>query len=217
MERTGQTIRACPCCGLAQIVPPVPRGRRACCGRCGTSLVRRSVIARSNSRTAALATTALILYPFGVALPMLEIERFGHRSDSSILGGIVTLFADHQWIVGLVVLLCSIVIPLGKLLSLLILSSGRVLTSGRHRALTYRIVEWTGRWGMLDVLLVAVLVALIKIGDLVEVQPGPAAAAFAACVILSLIATACFDPHGLWEAAGSRSRTGSASVEGVPG
>ena len=68
-----------------------------------------------------------------------------------------------------------------------------------HRALTYRLVEWTGRWGMLDVLLVAILVAALKLGDVMDVTPGPAAAAFAVCVVLSLLATALFDPRSVWE------------------
>jgi paraquat-inducible protein A len=192
-------IRACPCCGLVQSAPPVPRRRRACCARCGTNLLRRSVIARSNSRTAALALSALILYPLAVSLPMLRVERFGHRSESSILEGVADLFGAGHLLVGVVVLLCSIIFPLGKLLALLALSAGGVGMRERHRARTYHIVDWTGRWGMLDVLLVAVLVAVVKLGDFIEVSPGPAALAFTICVVLNLLAAASFDPHALWE------------------
>ncbi|MCP3904925.1 MAG: paraquat-inducible protein A [Planctomycetes bacterium] len=196
------TVRACPCCGLAQHVPAVPAGMRACCARCETSLVKRSVIARSNSRTAAVALAALILYPFAVGLPMLEVERFGHASTASIVEGVASLLASGHWVIGIVVLVCSIVLPLGKLVSLLVLSAGGLMMRHRHRALTYRMVEWTGRWGMLDVLLVALLVAVIKLGDIVVVTPGPAALAFTGCVVLSLLAAACFDPHALWESDG---------------
>ena len=135
------TIRACPCCGLAQTVPPVPPRMRACCGRCGTRLVKRSVIARSNRRTAALATAALVLYPFGVGLPIMEVRRLGHTKDTSILEGVGTLVAAGDWIVGIVVLLCSIVLPLGKLAALLVLSTGAARLRERHRALTYHAVE----------------------------------------------------------------------------
>jgi len=65
--------------------------------------------------------------------------------------------------------------------------------------MTYRLVEWTGRWGMLDVLLVAILVAVLKLGDLMTVSAGPGLLAFTACVTLSLFAAASFDPHGLWD------------------
>ena len=192
-------VRACPCCGLSQRVEPPPVGMRVCCCRCGTSLVKRSTVARSNSRTAAVALAALIIYPFAVSMPIVEIEEMGHASAASILSGIVMLMADGHVLVGLIVLLCSVIAPIGKLVSLLVLSAGGLGMRRRHRALTYRIVEWTGRWGMLDVLAVAVLVAVLKIGDMVEVTAGPAALAFAACVVLSLLAAASFDPHALWE------------------
>ena len=74
-----------------------------------------------------------------------------------------------------------------------------------HRALTYQLVELTGRWGMLDVLRVALLVAVLKLGDFVEVSAGPGALAFGTCVVLSLLASASFDPHSLWESEGSQS------------
>ena len=79
------------------------------------------------------------------------------------------------------------------------LSAGEMLLPSRQRALTYRLVEFLGRWGMLDVVLIAVLVAAVKLGDLVEVRPGPGLAVFASVVVLSLLASASFDPHGLWE------------------
>jgi len=196
----GQGLRACSCCGLVQRLPAVPVGMRACCGRCGTNLRRRSADARSNSGTLALALAALILYPPAVTLPMLTIEKFGYHHEASILEGISTLISSGELVVGIIVLLCSVVFPLGKLLALLVLSAGGMALKHKHRALTYHIVEWTGRWGMLDVLLVALLVAALKIGDLVEVSAGPAALAFTSVVVLSLLATALFDPHSLWPA-----------------
>ena len=194
-------IRACPCCGLVQNVPEAPRRLRPCCARCGTPLVQRGLIARSNRLTAALTLSALILYPFAIGLPMIEVERFGHATAASILKGISGLLAQGHWFVGLIVLVCSIVAPMGKILALLILSGGGFRLRAQHRAWTYRFVEWTGRWGMLDVLLVAILVAVVKLGDIVEVNAGPAAIAFGTVVVLSLLASASFDPHGLWEEA----------------
>jgi len=181
-----------------QIVPGVPEGMRACCGRCGTTFRERGATIRGNARTAAIALAALILYPLAVTMPMIRVERFGHATESSVVDGTLTLLTSGHLFVGLVVLLCSIVLPLGKLVALLVLSAGGVSLHTRHRALTYHIVEFTGRWGMLDVLLVAILVATLKLGDLVEVQAGPAAFTFTGCVILSLIATATFNPHALW-------------------
>src|SRR5438552_6261785 len=132
------TIKTCPCCGLAQTLPPVPPRMRAVCARCGCALHKRSHALRSNSRTAAVALAALILYPLGVTLPMLRVQSLGHHTESSILNGIATLLAHGQLLVGAIILLCSIIIPLTKLIGLLILSSGGVGLPRRHRAWTYR-------------------------------------------------------------------------------
>ena len=157
---------------------------------------------RSNARTAAIALAALILYPFAVSLPIIHVQEFGHRNASSILEGTASLLRSGHLVAGLIVLVCSVILPPGKLLALLVLSVGGLGLRRRHRAWTYRIVEWTGRWGMLDVLLVALLVAILKLGDMVEVTAGPAALAFVTCVVLSLVATATFEPRLLWKTEG---------------
>lgn len=191
-------IKTCTCCGLVQMVPEVPSGMVARCPRCNTSVHRRSVVLRSAGRTAAVAMAALILYPFAVTLPIMRVERFGHHTDSSIVSGTINLLKSGDLFVGLVVLLCSIILPVGKLAAMLLLSLGGARLRGEHRALTYHIVEFTGRWGMLDVLLVTILVAALKMGDFMEVTAGPGVWAFCVVVLLSLIATACFDPHTMW-------------------
>lgn len=195
---TPAVIRACPCCGLVQQLPVAQAGSSPRCLRCDSRFHSRFAALRSNSRTAAVATAALILYPLAISLPMLEIEKFGHQNRSSIVEGIISLLSQGHLLIGIVVLLCSIIFPLGKLLALLTLSMGGIGLGRHHQALAYRVVEWTGRWGMLDVLLVSILIAAVKLGDLVEVRAGPAAFAFTICVVLSLIATACFDPHQMW-------------------
>lgn len=192
-------MASCPCCGLVQVMPALAAGDRACCARCGTTLRKSTSRLRSNSRTLALALAALVLYPLGVGLPMLRIEQLGHSHESSVLEGVSSLLAHGHLVVGIVVFVCSIVFPVGKLVALVVLAAGGLGLTKHHRALTYRLVEWTGRWGMLDVLLLALLVAFVKIGDLVEVTPGPAALTFTLVVGLSLAASASFDPHALWE------------------
>lgn len=161
--------------------------------------MQRSTILRSNNRAAALALAALLLYPFAITRPIMFVEQMGHASEASILEGVRSLLASGELLVGLVVLACSIILPLGKLLAILVLASRRLNLRARHRALTYRAVEFTGRWGMLDVLLVTLLVAILKLGDMVDVSVGPAAWTFTTCVLLSLLASACFDPHSLWD------------------
>ena len=192
-------LRTCSTCGLGQVVPDIPTGMRACCARCGTSLLSPLRRFRSSNRTAAVALAALILYPLAISLPILRIEQFGHASDSSILSGIIQLLSTGNYFVGMIVLFCSVVFPLFKLVSLLLLSLGGLALAHRHRALTWRLIEWTGRWGMLDVLLVAILVAALKLGDTFQVTPGPGAVAFTLVVLLSLLATASFDPQAMWK------------------
>ncbi len=192
------SVAACPCCGLVHRIGSIPAHMRACCSRCNSRLHRRTGALQCNRRTTALALAGLVLYPVAIGLPMIRVDQFGHHNDASILEGTATLLSSGHVLVGVVVLLCSIVLPLGKLLSLLLLSAGGMMMRREHRALTYHIVEFTGRWGMLDVLLVAILVAVLKLGDMVEVSAGPAALAFTACVVLSLLASAAFDPHSLW-------------------
>ena len=85
-----------------------------------------------------------------------------------------------------------------KLLALVILNGPHFLLAHHHKAVTYRLIELTGRWGMVDVFVVALLVAFLKIGDVVNVAPGPGVAAFTAMVVLNLLASASFDPHALW-------------------
>ncbi len=192
-------LRACAACGLAQHVSDVPPRMRACCARCGSTLRARRSCLRSNIRTAALAIAAMILYPIAITQPMLTVTQLGNAQTTSIIDGIITLLANGEIVVGTVVLFCSVVFPLGKLIGLLVMSLIGPKLARSHRALTYRIIEFTGRWGMLDVLALAVLVAALKLGNAMDVAPGPAALAFTVCVILSLLATATFDPHMIWD------------------
>lgn len=152
------------------------------------------------SRTAAAAMAAFFLFWPAVLLPILEVERLGQTSTSSILGGTMELLHHGSWFVGLVVLLFSIVFPLTKIVLLLELSLLEMLHR-RHKALTLRIIEHLGKWSMMDVMLLAFLVMLVKLGDLVEFHFGPAVVAFVLCVSMSMVASLLFDPHAIWEEA----------------
>ncbi len=192
-------LRACHCCGLVHAVAPLNRGEAAHCVRCLSEIdsSERSG-ARSSARCFAAALGGLILYFPAILLPILEIEKLGHHHTTSLLGGTLDLLWHGSWFVGIIVLLFSIILPLLKLLALLELSYIGI-THRRHRAWTYRLVEWTGRWSMMDVLLLALLVTLVKLGELVSFHLGPAVVAFVMCVVMSLIASIMFDPHAIWE------------------
>ncbi len=189
-------LAACHCCGLIQSLEGL--AGRAECVRCDTRLAggeRR----RDNQPAAAAAAAALILYLPAVTLPFLRIERLGLFSDNSLLGGISALFQEGHLLVGSVVLGFSVVLPLLKLGALLTLSLRNRWLPGKHRALTYRLVEHLGRWGMLDVLLVAVMIAFVKLGNLVNFTAGPGLAMFASFVVVSIAASVLFDPHVMWQ------------------
>lgn len=193
-------IHTCRGCGLVQTAPlGAAVGLRIHCARCDRRFPDPSGREARKTWTAAMAVAALVLYPLAVSLPILEVTKLGRSHETGILEGTARLLADGHLGVGLIVLLCSVVLPLFKLVSLLVLCSGHGFLRRRHRALTYRVVEFTGRYGMLDVLCVAVLVAVLKLGDIVSVSIGAGALVFASCVFLSLVATAVFDPHDLWE------------------
>ena len=208
--QSATSLAACPCCGLvSQVVlgaaaEAVPAGTAlsASCGRCGARLPQvHGAASRADQvsrRVAAVAIAALVLFPPAVMLPIMRIEEMGHSTNASIWSGSLGLLRAGDWFVGGTVFLCSIVFPLLKIAGLLAITLGRGSLQRRARRWSWRIVDLSGRWGMLDVLLVAVVVAWVKVGDLVEIEPGPAAFAFTAVVLLSLISSALFDPHALW-------------------
>lgn len=192
-------LHACHCCGLIQSIPPVPAAHRAICPRCHSRL-DHTPVAQSLAWPAALALAALVLYPLAMSLPVLEIQKLGHSRAATIWSGVVQMYADGHALIGTIVLLCSIVVPLGKILGIFILCTPQLRSrlSRRHRSLTYRTIDWLGRWGMIDVLLVAILVAAVKLGDWVDVAAGPGIIAFAGVVVLSLLASLTFDPRSIW-------------------
>ena len=192
-------LKACHCCGLVHQIPELQPNEQACCDRCHCVVDAHNRNGhQSASRCLAASLGALVLYFPAILLPILSIEKLGHHHEASLLGGTFDLLWHGSWFVGIVVLVFSIIVPLAKILALIELS-WLSLTGRGHQAWTYRIVELAGRWSMMDVLLLALMVTLVKLGDLVEFRLGPAVWAFVLCVVMSLIASAMFDPHAIWE------------------
>lgn len=190
-------LMACHCCGLIQTVPTLGEDQSAECSRCGSHFPKRSEHDHSSSRTAAAALAAFFLFWPAILLPILEIEQLGMSSKSSVLGGIIELFQHGSYFVGTVVFVFSIVFPLAKIVMLFELSCLELLHR-KHKALTLRLMEHLGKWSMMDVLLLAFLVMLVKLGDMVEFHFGPAIIAFVFCVGMSMVASLSFDPHVIW-------------------
>ncbi|HYE06603.1 MAG TPA: paraquat-inducible protein A [Planctomycetota bacterium] len=191
-------LSACRTCGLIQRRPAHRAGWRAHCHRCAARLPDPPGGKAMGDRTAAAAMAALILYPVAVGLPIVRVERLGVVHEANTWEAVTAMISSGDVVVGVAVAVCSIVLPLVKLLALLDLS----LRARRHaplmRARIAHIIEWCGRWSMIDVLLAAMLVAVVKLGNLMTVSPGPGALAFTLMVFLSLVASASFDPRSLW-------------------
>ena len=191
-------LRSCHCCGR---IHDVSGGAGdLCCSRCATALGSGADEQRDNGLSVALALSALCLYIPAATLPFLRISRLGMSSESSLLTGIFSLLKDGHLFVGSVVLLFSILLPLVKLGLILVLGLRHGWLETHHRQMTYRLVEHLGRWGMLDVLLVAVIIAFIKLGSVVSFSAGIGLPLFASFVVLSLLAGVTFNPHLLWSA-----------------
>ncbi len=190
--------RACHCCGQIHQLPELSKGQKAVCTRCGAGISVPGCRVASASRTAAAAFAAFVLFWPAILCPILRIEKLGHQQESSILSGTLELLSHGSWLVGGIVLLFSVIFPLTKIVLLLELSLLEFLHR-RHKAMTLRIMEHVGKWSMMDVMLLAFLVMLVKLGNLVEFQFGPAVIAFIACVAMSMVASLSFDPHAIWE------------------
>lgn len=192
-----EVLRACHCCGKVHLVA-TDGTKLLGCTRCGTRYqpsVDRSVVAQ---RTMAAALGALALYFPAILLPILTVEQLGQRHQTSLFGGSVELLQHGNWFVGFVVLIFSIVFPLVKIVGLLELSWFGLLKRP-HRAAMYRAMELASKWSMLDVMLLALLVMIVKLGGLIEFHFGPAVFAFVGCVGMNMLASFCFDPHAIWE------------------
>jgi paraquat-inducible protein A len=197
----GESIVSCDTCGLVQTVEPLSPGTAAECIRCGSFVAARSS-ARRLEVTAALSLAALILYVPANIYPIMKMYLYGGYSESTVWDGIVMLARNDHWFVAVIVFLASMVIPLVKLAGLfsLVVTSrmgwGRRL---RSRTQLYKLIDAIGPWAMLDVFLLAVLVALVKLSTWAKILPGPGLLAFTMVVVLTMLASAAFDPKLIWE------------------
>ncbi len=170
------------------------------CSRCGARLHSR----RPNSivRTWALLLTATILYIPANLLPIMTVNYLGQGSPSTILGGVLHLIHGGMLPIALVVFVASILVPTFKLvgLSILLYSVQRHQPmSARQRIVMYRFIEWIGRWSMLDIFVIAILVAVVSFGNMASVSADAGAAAFASVVVITMIAAVTFDPRLIWD------------------
>ena len=192
----------CHACGLVLMLP-ASRGCHAVCPRCGTHMHHRKP--DSLSRTWALVITAFVLYIPANVFPVMTVISFGHGEADTILSGVKAFIEADMWLLALLVFFASITVPMLKLWGLVFLLisvqrkwSWRI----RDRTVLFRIIESVGRWSMIDIFMISILIALVKLEAIATIEPGIGATSFAGVVVVTMIASMMFDPRLMWDAMG---------------
>ncbi len=190
-------LLACPDCDLLQRAAPPRPGQRLRCRRCGAVLYRQ--VPHAVERGLALVVTGVILFALANAFPLLSLQAQGQVSEGTLLSATAALFAADRPLLAGLVLLTTFVFPLldlaGHLYLLLPLRHGR-RPPGLAPLLAF--LRSARPWGMLEVFLLSILVAVVKLGELATVIPGPALYAFVALIATLAALSATLDPDTVW-------------------
>ena len=191
-------LMSCHACGLLH--RPVGPAHDLVCTRCGAALHTRKP--DSLKRTWALLIAAYILIIPANLLPvMISVSLFGSETDT-IMSGVVFLWIDGSWPLAVILFIASIAVPFSKLLALtylLVSVQRRSILAPAQRTRLYRVLEFVGRWSMIDIYVAALLTALVQFGGLMSIRAGPGAIAFGAVVVLTMFAAESFDPRLIWD------------------
>ena len=194
------SLVSCHTCHLLSRVPTSDAGTFGTCPRCGSALHGRKP--NSLSRTWALVLAAFICYIPANVLPITTVYSLGKAQSDTIMSGVIYFIASGMWPIALIIFVASVFVPLLKLLILtflLISVQRRSQWRPKDRTRLYRIIEVIGRWSMLDIYVVTILVALVKLGALASIEAGPGAIFFAAVVVITIFAAMSFDPRLIWD------------------
>jgi paraquat-inducible protein A len=189
----------CHTCNLVVALPDRFEGSLSC-PRCRAPVHRRK--RNSLSRTWALLVAAAICYVPANLYPIMEVTSLGKSQADTILSGVIFLAVHGMWPLAAIVFIASVVVPVLKIISLAALAWSVARGSQwrpRDRARLYRIVEAVGRWSMVDVYVVTILVALVHLGSLASVEAQVGAFFFGAVVVLTMFAAQSFDPRLIWD------------------
>ena len=209
-ERGG--LIGCDDCGQVANARPGDR-----CTRCAASLHRRKP--DSLRRSWAFLIAAALLYIPANLLLFLTLIRLGRTYPSTILGGVEELLHEGMWPLALLVFVASVCVPVLKLagLAVLLVSTARgSVVRLRDRTRLYRVIDVIGRWSMIDVFMLAILVALVQNGQIGTVIPDYGAVCFGAVVVLTMLASESFDPRLMWDAARRTERAQARAGRAAP-
>ncbi len=191
---------SCHDCHLLSRMPQRAAHQEAACPRCGGELHQRKP--NSLMRTWALVLAAMILYIPANVLPMTITTTLGSVSADTIMSGVIYFMHSGSWAIALVIFTASVFVPFLKftiLIYLLLSVQFKSIKRPRDRTRLYQFTEAVGRWSMLDIYVVTILVALVKLGAFAEIEAGPAAIYFAAVVVMTMLASESFDPRLIWD------------------
>jgi paraquat-inducible protein A len=191
---------SCQACHLLSRKPKIAAHETALCSRCGEELYQRKP--NSLMRTWSLLIAAMVFYVPANLLPMTITSALGSVSADTIMSGVIYFVHSGSWEIALVIFTASVFVPFLKfaiLIYLLLSVQFKSIKRPKDRTRLYRFTEAIGRWSMLDIYVVTILVALVKLGFLADIEAGPAAIYFAAVVVTTMIAAESFDPRLIWD------------------
>jgi len=197
-----QGLQGCEACGL--LSRPAPGAQEHHCPRCDEALHYRKPA--SLQRTWAFLIGAAICYIPANLLPVMTTTTAAGAESDTIMQGVVLLWSPTGWPLSLIVLIASIIIPIGKIVAiayLLITVQRGSIENNVQRVRLYRIVEFIGRWSMVDVFVDTFTASLVQLQPLMAVEPSLGLVFFAAVVVLTMLSAESFDPRLIWDSANS--------------
>ncbi len=197
---TAQELGLINCHDCHLLVDVVQAQAHPHCPRCGAHLHLRKP--NSLARTWALVWAALVMIIPANVLPMTITTTLGAKQADTIMSGVIYFMQTGSWEIASVIFIASIFVPTAKLCILIFLLLSvqfRWRWRPKDRTSLYRLTELVGRWSMVDIYVVTILVALVKLGAVAAIEAGPAAVFFAAVVVITMFAAESFDPRIIWD------------------
>jgi paraquat-inducible protein A len=189
---------ACHECDLVHKITPLPKRAAARCVRCGSVLLRGKP--DSIDRTLSFALAALVLFIVACTFPFLAMENAGIVQETALLTGVYNLYEQNMHALAMLVLLTCVLVPLAQILGLLyIMIPLKRNRPVRHAVPVFRFYLHLQPWGMMEVFLLGILVALVKLGKMATIVPGLAVIAFGILIFVLAAAFTALDPHLVWE------------------
>lgn len=190
----------CRDCDLLMQYSPRAKTAGLVCSRCGATVYSR--VPQSLAKTWALTLTAMIFLIPANAFPIMNIVFMGEGDPSTIIDGVILLVHHGMIPIALILFIASIAVPFLKITGIVVLLLSvqfKWNLNPRQCTVMYRIVEWIGRWSMIDIFVIAILVKLVSMGAVAEIQSGIAASFFGVAVVFTILAANSFDPRLLWD------------------